>query len=97
MFGPRQLAWVLPRPITRVESLDDKDISILRGRQSQGICVASVDRHCLINSIPTTDKIFFLQRSIDNAANSDKINAISAGDLSTSELEKLDNKKFSLR
>ena len=97
MFGLRQLAWVLPRSITRAESLDDKDIRILLGRQSQGICIASVDRHCLINTIPTTDEILFLQRPIDKAVNSDKINAISAGDLSTTELEKLDSKKFSLR
>ena len=58
-----------------------ENVSIVCGRQSQRIGIASIDCHRLVDSIPSTDKILLLRCPIDITADSDKINAISTRDL----------------
>ena len=64
-----------------MESLNDKDVRVLRRRQSQGIAICSVDHHWLVNRIPTTGQILLLQCPTDFAADSDKIDTFSIRDL----------------
>ena len=65
-----------------MEGFNDKDIGTFSGRENQGVRITPIERHPLVNGIPSTNEVLSLQCIANSAADPNEVDTTSTRDLS---------------